>query len=190
MKEIINNDIMNDNKAEQNALADIDIGLSNSPIMNDVKNMTEQELSEDHMDDGELKEEELDIVDLSVNYKNLSNEDDIIEDSKETSQENNEDNIKENTQEDLDVGEQYVIDGEIVDNSGIVGPKFKDIDEVMQEFESDTDSIMALAQKYMKNKEVSQDNISKLYRHLLSKGFDYDEVNSVVREIKEKLCQF
>ena len=40
----------------------------------------------------------------------------------------------------------------------------------------------------MKNKEVNQDNISKLYRHLLSKGFDYDEINSVVREIKEKLC--
>ena len=76
----------------------------------------------------------------------------------------------------------------IIANLRQKGVSDKDIDEVMQEFESDTDSIMALAQKYMKNKEVNQDNISKLYRHLLSKGFDYDEVNSVVREIKEKLC--
>ena len=76
----------------------------------------------------------------------------------------------------------------IIANLRQKGVSDKDIDEVMQEFDSDTDSIMALAQKYMKNKEVNQDNISKLYRHLLSKGFDYDEVNSVVREIKEKLC--
>lgn len=76
----------------------------------------------------------------------------------------------------------------IIANLRQKGVSDKDIDEVMQEFESDTDSIMALAQKYMKNKEVNQDNIVKLYRHLLSKGFGYDEVNSVVREIKEKLC--
>ena len=76
----------------------------------------------------------------------------------------------------------------IIANLRQKGVSDKDIDEVMQEFESDTDSIMALAQKYMKNKEVNQDNVAKLYRHLLSKGFGYDEVNSVVREIKEKLC--
>ncbi len=76
----------------------------------------------------------------------------------------------------------------IIANLRQKGVSDKDIDEVMQEFESDTDSIMALAQKYMKNKEVNQDNIAKLYRHLLSKGFGYDEVNGVVREIKEKLC--
>lgn len=76
----------------------------------------------------------------------------------------------------------------IIANLRQKGVSDKDIDEVMQEFESDTDSIMALAQKYMKNKEVNQDNIAKLYRHLLSKGFGYDEVNSVVREIREKLC--
>lgn len=76
----------------------------------------------------------------------------------------------------------------IIANLRQKGVSDKDIDEVMQEFESDTDSIMVLAQKYMKNKEANQDNIAKLYRHLLSKGFGYDEVNSVVREIKEKLC--
>ncbi len=76
----------------------------------------------------------------------------------------------------------------IIANLRQKGVSDKDIDEVMQEFESDTDSIMVLAQKYMKNKEVNQDNVAKLYRHLLSKGFGYDEVNSVVREIKEKLC--
>lgn len=72
----------------------------------------------------------------------------------------------------------------IINNLRQKGISEKDIDEVMQEFESDTQSILTLAQKYMKNKEINQDNMAKLYRHLLSKGFGYEEVNSVVRSIK------
>lgn len=72
----------------------------------------------------------------------------------------------------------------IINNLRQKGISEKDIDEVMQEFESDTQSILTLAQKYMKNKEINQDNMAKLYRHLLSKGFGYDEVNSIVRSIK------
>lgn len=72
----------------------------------------------------------------------------------------------------------------IINNLRQKGISEKDIDEVMQEFESDTQSILTLAQKYMKNKEINQDNMAKLYRHLLSKGFGYDEVNSVLRSIK------
>lgn len=76
----------------------------------------------------------------------------------------------------------------IINNLRQKGISEKDIDEVMQEFESDTQSILTLAQKYMKNKEINQDNMAKLYRHLLSKGFGYDEVNSVVRSIKGESC--
>lgn len=72
----------------------------------------------------------------------------------------------------------------IINNLRQKGISEKDIDEVMQEFESDTQSILTLAQKYMKNKEINQDNMAKLYRYLLSKGFGYDEVNSIVRSIK------
>lgn len=72
----------------------------------------------------------------------------------------------------------------IINNLRQKGISEKDIDEVMQEFESDTQSILTLAHKYIKNKEINQDNMAKLYRHLLSKGFGYEEVNSVVRSIK------
>ena len=37
----------------------------------------------------------------------------------------------------------------------------------------------------MKNKDNTYENISKLYRHLLSKGFEYDKVSSVITQFKE-----
>ena len=37
----------------------------------------------------------------------------------------------------------------------------------------------------MKNKPCDNATIQKLYRHLLSKGFDYDEVKSAVSKYKE-----
>ena len=44
---------------------------------------------------------------------------------------------------------------------------------------------LSLAEKYMKNKPCDNATIQKLYRHLLSKGFDYDEVKSAVSKYKE-----
>ena len=43
---------------------------------------------------------------------------------------------------------------------------------------------MNLAQKYLKNKELTKEILQKLYRHVASKGFDYEEINSVMSEIK------
>ena len=47
------------------------------------------------------------------------------------------------------------------------------------------DTVMNIAEKYMKNKDNSYENLSKLYRHLASKGYSYDEINAVVNKYKE-----
>ena len=39
--------------------------------------------------------------------------------------------------------------------------------------------------KYLKGKEPTYENLSKLYRFLLSKGFEYDEVSRCVKSFKE-----
>lgn len=45
---------------------------------------------------------------------------------------------------------------------------------------SQADTAKMLAEKYMKNKEVDRKTIQKLYRHLLSKGFTYDDAKEAV----------
>lgn len=60
-----------------------------------------------------------------------------------------------------------------------------DINLVLQEFESDEESVRGLAEKYLKNKEITQENLSKLYRFLISKGFEFDLVSNVVKSFKE-----
>lgn len=47
------------------------------------------------------------------------------------------------------------------------------------------DEILALAEKYMKNKDDTKENYVKLFRHLMSKGFQYDEIkNALKKEIE------
>ena len=65
------------------------------------------------------------------------------------------------------------------------GVSEKIIDEVLLEFESEEDVILTLATKYLKGKEPTYENLSKLYRFLLSKGFEYDEVSRCVKSFKE-----
>jgi regulatory protein len=38
-----------------------------------------------------------------------------------------------------------------------------------------------MAEKFMKTRENDKDNLSKLYRHLAGKGFDFDVINDIVR---------
>lgn len=73
----------------------------------------------------------------------------------------------------------------IINELKLKGVSQKDIDLVMEEFESDTEDIMALAHKYVKNKEITTELLSKMYRFLLSKGFEYEDVSAVVKSIKE-----
>lgn len=60
----------------------------------------------------------------------------------------------------------------------------KYLETYFSDYESDFEAIMQIAEKYMKNKEHTYDNLSKLYRHLASKGYSYDEINGVVNKYK------
>ena len=57
------------------------------------------------------------------------------------------------------------------------------INEVLENFESDEDCIMLLANKFLKNKKDDGKLKEKLYRHLLGKGFEYGEVIKVCNKI-------
>ena len=54
------------------------------------------------------------------------------------------------------------------------------LDEVTKNFESDLNDISLIAKKYLKSKQFDKNTKQKLFRHLLSKGFNFDEVNKVV----------
>lgn len=66
----------------------------------------------------------------------------------------------------------------------VKGISSKYLDEYFNEYETDLDSVLYIAEKYMKNKEYSYENLSKLYRHLASKGYSYDDINSIVNKFK------
>lgn len=57
------------------------------------------------------------------------------------------------------------------------------INEVMQDFNTEQDTIIDIAKKYLKNKVIDQKTKEKLFRHLISKGFEYSEVNSAVKTV-------
>ncbi len=53
-----------------------------------------------------------------------------------------------------------------------------------EEFDQ-SDEIQKLAEKYMKSKEDTKENYIKLFRYLMSKGFEYDEIKkSLKKEIE------
>jgi len=61
----------------------------------------------------------------------------------------------------------------------------KTLDTAFNDFENDFNTVMRLALKYMKNKVVDMKNLAKLSNYLLSRGFDYEEINRAVRKFKE-----
>lgn len=46
-------------------------------------------------------------------------------------------------------------------------------------------NIMQVAEKYLKNKEKSPQTFMKLSRFLCSRGYDFDEINRIVNELKK-----
>ena len=54
----------------------------------------------------------------------------------------------------------------------------------LQDFDDVNVAIMT-ANKFMKNKEFNEENITKLLRHLSYKGFDYEVINKVINNIKK-----
>ena len=56
------------------------------------------------------------------------------------------------------------------------------IDSVLNAEEFDqTEEILHLAQKYMKNKEDTKENNIKLIKYLMQKGFEYETIKSVLK---------
>ncbi|MBR4270476.1 MAG: RecX family transcriptional regulator [Clostridia bacterium] len=55
--------------------------------------------------------------------------------------------------------------------------------EVLEEFSSG-ETLINYASKFMKNKEINQQNLAKLSRHLYSKGFTYEEIKQAISKIK------
>lgn len=61
----------------------------------------------------------------------------------------------------------------------------KDIlEEYFKDYETNLDNLLEVAKKYLKNKEINYDNLTKLYRYLASRGYNYDDINSVINKIK------
>lgn len=43
----------------------------------------------------------------------------------------------------------------------------------------------AIAEKYMRNKEINKENLAKTYRYLIGRGFSYDEASEAISAFKE-----
>ncbi len=54
------------------------------------------------------------------------------------------------------------------------GAKEECIEAALSENAGEADAALSALRKYMRGREFSRENLSKAFRHLLSKGFDYD----------------
>lgn len=69
------------------------------------------------------------------------------------------------------------------------GIKLSEAEEVSeQERDFSLDNATRLAERYMRGKDCDIKTIVKLQRYLVSRGYDFDIVNSVVRAYKDKLA--
>lgn len=66
------------------------------------------------------------------------------------------------------------------------GVSDKTIDNVFSEEINMKDSIESVANKYLKNKERSKETYLKLSRFLYSRGYEFDDINRLVNNIKEE----
>lgn len=67
------------------------------------------------------------------------------------------------------------------------GVSQKEIDNVLTNFSSEEEVILSLAKKYMKNKEITLQNLQKLSQHLSYKGFNWDEINKAIKHFKKEI---
>lgn len=47
------------------------------------------------------------------------------------------------------------------------------------------ENAVAVAEKYMRNKEINKENLAKTYRYLIGRGFSYDEASEAISAFKE-----
>ena len=55
-----------------------------------------------------------------------------------------------------------------------------EVETALSEIENQAETAKAIAQKYLKNKEMDSKNLQKCYKYLLSKGFDYDDAKQAI----------
>lgn len=67
------------------------------------------------------------------------------------------------------------------------GVSEQEIANVLNEFKSDQEVLQKLAEKYLKNKPITYENLQKLAANLASKGFEWDEISTVLRLYKKEL---
>lgn len=63
------------------------------------------------------------------------------------------------------------------------GAQREAIDAALDEVEEDEDEVLAVAQKYMRGKSPTRENLNKALRHLISRGFDYDVAKSALSRL-------
>ena len=57
------------------------------------------------------------------------------------------------------------------------------MESALENIGDETQSAVKIAEKYLKNKENTKQNILKCYKYLLSKGFSYDTAKSAVERV-------
>lgn len=66
------------------------------------------------------------------------------------------------------------------------GLKKDDINSVYDECSVDSrENAFIIAQKHIKNKEQTKENLAKTYRYLIGRGFSYEEANYAMSKLKE-----
>lgn len=66
------------------------------------------------------------------------------------------------------------------------GVSDESIREAVSQMEDGTDSAKRVLERYLRGKEINRDTLRKAYGHLISKGFDYGTVQSVLRALGEE----
>ncbi len=65
------------------------------------------------------------------------------------------------------------------------GVKKEDIENAYSRVDIDqNENAKFVAQKYLKNKEITKENIAKTYRYLICKGFSYDEATYALKDFQ------
>ena len=64
------------------------------------------------------------------------------------------------------------------------GVSDEDMQGALDEIQGQAETATAIAEKYMRGKTPDIKTVQKLYRHLLTKGFTYDDAKSAVEKIK------
>ena len=57
-------------------------------------------------------------------------------------------------------------------------------EEALAGLEGEEDAAAKVLAKYMKNREFTRENLAKAYRHLMSKGFDYDTAKAALESLR------